>query len=93
MHAPQEAQEHLQIQAGLLNATAEAPTQTQKTLSQASSSRRRTRSWKEWGIMKTQTSGLLLQLQSSHYPEKISKSRGTSAAATGRAPRPRGNSG
>lgn len=76
MHAPQEAQEHLQIKAGLLNATAEAPAQTQKTLSQASRSRRRTSSWKEWGIMKTQTSGLLLQLQSSHYPEKISKSNG-----------------
>lgn len=31
MHAPQEAQEHLQIKAGPLNATAEAPAQTQKT--------------------------------------------------------------
>lgn len=76
MHAPQEAQERLQIKAGLLDAMAEAPAQTQKTLNQASRSRRRTSSWKEWGIMKTQTSGLLLQPQSSHHPEKVSKSSG-----------------
>lgn len=91
MHAPKEAQEHLQIKAGLLNATAETPAQTQKPRSQASRSRR-TSSWRELGIRKTRTSGLL-QPGYSHHPEKmISRSGGDLTTATGGAPCPRGNS-
>lgn len=92
MHAPKEAQEHLQIKAGLLNSTAETPAQTRKPPSQASRSRR-TSSWREPGIRKTRTSGLLLQPGYSHHPEKmISRSSGDLTTVTGGAPHPRGNS-
>lgn len=76
MHAPREAQGHLQIKAGLLNATGETPAQTRKPPSKASRSRR-TSSWRELDIRKTRISGLLLQPGYSHHPEKmISRSGG-----------------
>lgn len=71
MHAPTEAQEHLQITAGLLK----APAQTRKTLSQTSG--RRTSGWKDLGVRRTQLSGFLLQPGYSHHPEKmVSRSSG-----------------